>query len=44
MKQGAVLHGSSNRLMTQNFITKMRRNKVIDETLKFMDGEEQEVG
>jgi len=38
------LHGSANRLMTQNFITKMRRNKVIDETLKFNDGEEKEVG
>jgi len=30
--------------MTQNFITSMRRNKAVEEILKFMDTDEQEVG
>ncbi len=39
---GAVLHGSANEVMTQNFITRLRRNRGVEKTLIFLTSDEQE--
>ena len=35
--QGCTLYGSASKLLTQSFITKMRRSKVLEETLILVD-------
>ena len=35
--EGCTLYGSASKLLTQTFITKLRRNKVLEETLIFLD-------
>ena len=35
--EGCTLYGSASKLLTQTFITKLRRNRVLEETLIFLD-------
>lgn len=37
--EGCVLYGSASKLLTQSFITKLRRDKVIEETLILADSD-----
>ena len=38
--EGALLHGSANELFTQNFITRLRRNRGVEKTLIFLTPED----